>query len=388
MPRFVCVLALVLAVIVSPSYAGQAFHDGDFGSWSFGGGALSSVVREPTGGNPGSRLRVEAGALGPSGGGVTALKHDYVTTEPLNGATFTLLIDVLAGSGNPHGITLLLEQYGTLYTSVGLGSSGQPGAFTTLSFSGTLNAGMFTRIHDGPGPLNPDFNSNVPTRFGFTSSSLGVQNVTYYDNIRLELSASPSPCAGFADVADTDDFCGAVSWIRNRLITLGCEAQEYCPGANVTRAQMALFMSRLGAALAPVVLYREIEFPNVTIASSAPGTPTCLTASYTVIGYPRVARVAGTISATASVGPAALQAYWQYSIDQGNSWTTMGPMPVQAGAGGAGDTASAGVRAPPMQLRPGNIYRFGMFVDGMGATPTFAPLKCQADVLIFDDSRP
>lgn len=384
-------LALALAIISMPSSAGQAFQDGDFVSWSFDsrwvggpGGGQAIIVREVSGGNPGVRLRVDVAFTGPSPTLVaTALKRDYVATQVLHGAAFSLSIDVLAGFGSEHSISLLVEQYGVLYMSGPLGATGVPGTFTTVSFPGTLQAAMFTRISD-TGPTQPDFSGNVPTRFGFTSAGFGAH---FYDNLRLELSVSPAPCAGFVDVADTDVFCGAVGWIRNRSITLGCTDDQYCPEANVTRAQMALFMSRLGAAIAPIVLYSEFEYPTLIVASGAPGTAICPVAPHTVGDAPRIARPSGTLSATATSSPSELQAYWMHSIDQG-SWTAMGQVAMHSRVSAIGETASLAVRAPSMQLLPGRTYEFRMVVDGLGATRTFAPFKCQADVLIFDASRP
>jgi hypothetical protein len=53
-------------------------------------------------------------------------------------------------------------------------------------------------------------------------------------------------CAGFVDVPDTDPFCTHITWMRNRAITLGCDATHYCPSEYVRRDQMAAFMYRLG----------------------------------------------------------------------------------------------------------------------------------------------
>lgn len=58
--------------------------------------------------------------------------------------------------------------------------------------------------------------------------------------------ARAAPCAGFVDVADTSGFCGNVTWMKNRAITLGCDATHYCPDQPVTRLQMAAFLYRLG----------------------------------------------------------------------------------------------------------------------------------------------
>ena len=68
-------------------------------------------------------------------------------------------------------------------------------------------------------------------------------------------SVHAAPCAGFDDVDDatgpTADFCEDVTWIRNRGVTLGCTATQYCPFQFVSRLQMAAFMHRLGESLFP-----------------------------------------------------------------------------------------------------------------------------------------
>ena len=70
-------------------------------------------------------------------------------------------------------------------------------------------------------------------------------------------SAVAAPCAGFSDVQDTDAFCTAVEWLRNRNVTLGCGTGVYCPASAVTRASMALFLNRLGTALTPRLEFVE-----------------------------------------------------------------------------------------------------------------------------------
>ena len=48
----------------------------------------------------------------------------------------------------------------------------------------------------------------------------------------LTLVATPTqaaPCAGFADIEDTDSFCPSVEWMKNRGITLGLTPTLYDP---------------------------------------------------------------------------------------------------------------------------------------------------------------
>lgn len=50
---------------------------------------------------------------------------------------------------------------------------------------------------------------------------------------------------GFDDVNDGDTHATGIGWMVENGITTGCDADSYCPGDFVTRAQMASFMHRL-----------------------------------------------------------------------------------------------------------------------------------------------
>ena len=63
----------------------------------------------------------------------------------------------------------------------------------------------------------------------------------------LPVSASAAPCDGFVDVSDGDIFCAAVTFLKNKGITLGCtDSSHFCPNDYVPRWQMALFLQRMG----------------------------------------------------------------------------------------------------------------------------------------------
>ncbi len=66
--------------------------------------------------------------------------------------------------------------------------------------------------------------------------------------ISVSAGAIAAPCAGFVDVDDSNaTYCSAVTYVKNKGITLGCtDASHYCPNADVTRLQMALFLQRTG----------------------------------------------------------------------------------------------------------------------------------------------
>src|SRR5688572_17913422 len=52
-------------------------------------------------------------------------------------------------------------------------------------------------------------------------------------------------CAPFIDVPAADPFCSNIQWMFNRVVTLGCTPNQYCPANAVRRDQMAAFMFRL-----------------------------------------------------------------------------------------------------------------------------------------------
>lgn len=50
---------------------------------------------------------------------------------------------------------------------------------------------------------------------------------------------------GFDDVNEGDTHAAGIQWLVDNGITTGCDADSFCPGEPVTRAQMATFMHRL-----------------------------------------------------------------------------------------------------------------------------------------------
>ena len=75
------------------------------------------------------------------------------------------------------------------------------------------------------------------------------------------LAAAPraeAQCAGFSDVPFTQPFCGHVTWLKNRQVTLGCtSATLYCPDSPVARLSMAAFVNRVAEVATPRVFSIE-----------------------------------------------------------------------------------------------------------------------------------
>ena len=154
-------------------------------------------------------------------------------------------------------------------------------------------------------------------------------------------AAQALPCAGFTDVEDTSPFCGNVTWLKNRGVTLGCAPGLYCPADFVSRLQMAAFMNRLGDSLFPltcaagqVMKWDGLQWACANDAiggGGGGGTVTSVLAGTGLQGSPNPITGAGSIN----LAPA-------YQLPQACS---NGQVPKSNGAGGwacGTDTAGAG----------------------------------------------
>ena len=163
-----------------------------FGSFGSGGGTASAVV-EPTGGNPNARLNITTVTTGSAGG--TAILAGASVATPLSGTGFTLQLDVLSGAGafgQGQGISLLVEQGGSVYIQ-SLGTTGFPlNAFTTQQYFGTFSPGSFALLSGG-GPANPTFDGVATMRVGFAASNSTSGTLTqYYDNFGVTFAEAPT----------------------------------------------------------------------------------------------------------------------------------------------------------------------------------------------------
>jgi len=193
----------------------------------------------------------------------------------------------------------------------------------------------------------------------------------------LALDAAPAvaaPCAGFTDVQDTDLFCTAVEWIRNRGVTIGCTSTSvYCPAASVTRASMALFLNRLGTALTPRLEYVETALgvvdPDVEAAL-------CATPQIASAAYPRQALVSVAFAGQ-STGDLGYATRPMVSTDNGTSWTalTAPASDIRESVSGAAwtNSAASGLYAIPAS----QTVRFALVVNRQSGGADFAQARCQ-----------
>ena len=187
--------------------------------------------------------------------------------------------------------------------------------------------------------------------------------------------ALAAPCAGFTDVQDTDFFCPSVEWLKNRGITLGCTASAYCPNDPVIRAQMALFMDRLGTALTPS--FAVIEGSGApTVVDLDVETFSCVSAVYTITDFPRTAVIRAHFSGLFA-GAAAYGMTMRYNTD-GNGATF--PNFVNGNfefAGATGATWGAASTSAVLPLAVGSTYRFAIRTIRYGAgTFDLADFRC------------
>jgi len=187
-----------------------------------------------------------------------------------------------------------------------------------------------------------------------------------------------APCAGFTDVEDTASFCPAVEWLKNRNITQGCTASQYCPASGVTRASMALFLNRLGTALSP-----RLSFVEASLGSVDPDQqPTvCASSDVAAVGYPRQALVSVSFGGQ-SAGDLGYAARPMVSTNSGASWTSLNAVTIRESVTGAAWTnaGATGIYAIPAN----QVVRFGLGVTRESGGSDFAQARCQVTASVVN----
>ncbi len=179
----------------------------------------------------------------------------------------------------------------------------------------------------------------------------------------------------FDDVPATATYHNATEWLANRGVTLGCATRLYCPNDFVTRAQMALFMNRLGVALTPELGGMGAQPGPLDIDASpiiCQGLDFMVPFSMrgTGIGYVTL-QVTGPGSMLASIDLV-------YSTNSGATWTSLDSMPNLMGSTGVPSGAVTyfeGSLIGSLNLDSGITYRVGMRITrvagALDATDSF-----------------
>jgi hypothetical protein len=169
----------------------------------------------------------------------------------------------------------------------------------------------------------------------------------------------------FSDVPAAASYHDAVDWLVNRGVTLGCVMGMYCPSDFVTRAQMALFMNRLGVALSPVFL----NATGLTGGLDPDLVPTVCPTIGHLANFAKHARVHAKLVETAA-GAHMLSVFPVVSTNGGASWTFMaGATHSRITATASGEVHTA-ISEGLMDLVPGTTYLFGVGVDRYIGTGT------------------
>ncbi len=187
-----------------------------------------------------------------------------------------------------------------------------------------------------------------------------------------------APCVGFTDVDSTASYCRNVEWLKNRAVTLGCTATTYCPTDSVTRAQMAIFMNRLGTALTTQRLVVDAA-PGAVVLPAGDPIRVCETATLPAAVYPRAGVLRAAVSGLGNANASAWAATPLLSLDGGTTWIPLEGATIRASsAAGAWSTASPVAGGP---LPTGTAMRFaiGLRRDDIAAATTgnLADSRCQ-----------
>ena len=192
-------------------------------------------------------------------------------------------------------------------------------------------------------------------------------------------------CGGFTDVLPTDIYCNSSEWLKNRGVTLGCTSSTvYCPTNNVTRAQMSLFMQRLGDALQPVVSVIQLQSGPLDL-DVLPRI--CQTSDVAPANYPRIALVNWSFAGQAT-GPLTARGYSLSSVNGGVTFPSLVDVNfMRATADQAGGWVNM-TGLSSYSIPAGQTVRFAVQLDRQaGSGPgNFSITRCHMQTSIFSQT--
>lgn len=110
---------------------------------------------------------------------------------------------------------------------------------------GTVSSGIGGCLNFGTGPMDIEIN-NVLSGYMLQVCSESQSNETKFRGVTIiyKLQQGPAPVtATFGDVPPTHPFFRAIEAMAAAGVTSGCGGNNYCPEQNLTRAEMAKFLS-------------------------------------------------------------------------------------------------------------------------------------------------
>ncbi len=231
-------------------------------------------------------------------------------------------------------------------------------ATSTFSTTGTLPSGVTFTTPSLSG--TPAAGTQGTYTLTVTASNGTLPNAV--QTFKLIVTAS---CGGFSDVTGTDIFCNSAEWLRNRGVTLGCTPTAFCPADTVTRAQMALFMQRLGDVIAPT--WYSDGVVNTGVITIDGGASVCATPDFPAVNYPRTAMVTWSFAGLAGA-PLTARVWSRTSIDGGTTFTGNEANFMRVTSQGFGwASSSATVK---VAIAAGSAPRFALRLDREAGTTT------------------
>ncbi len=328
---------------------------------------------------------------------VTDATHLSVTVSTVGASVGTKVIRVT----NPDGQAA--QDGGTLFTVTGTAA---PTITSPNSLICTVGIACNFTFTAAAGPVAATFGvtGTLPAGVSFATPSLsGTPGAGTQGTYTLTVTASNgtlpnavqtftlyvvAACGGFTDVPGAAGYCNAVDWLINRGVTLGClpGPNTYCPNDPVTRAQMALFMQRLGDVISPLSYSDNVQATGALTVDNRPAfctTPDFPGATPANTNYPRVALLTWSFEGNAS-DPLTARVWSQTSFDSGGTFANneVNLKRVQAQAQGwVGTTATVKVAIPA-----GAAPRFRLRIDreaGTVTTGNFISSRCNIAVMFM-----
>ncbi|HVF63116.1 MAG TPA: PQQ-dependent sugar dehydrogenase [Casimicrobiaceae bacterium] len=231
------------------------------------------------------------------------------------------------------------------------------------------------------GTLPPGVGYNAATRtFSGTATVAGIG--TYTQSLVASNGIAPNAaqtltivvaasCGGFVDVPVSDPACTSVEWLRNRGVTIGCSATQYCPNDPVIRSSMALFLRRFAEAIGPVVNHHEA---TLTAPSIDTQPVVCSTAESVAVPYPR--RIQGYFAASIDAsGPLTVGVTLVASRNAGATWEPISQTRMRAQTSGAQWRSVSGQGV--LLMNAGDAVRFGLLLNRDAGSAAVTTLRCQ-----------
>jgi hypothetical protein len=193
-------------------------------------------------------------------------------------------------------------------------------------------------------------------------------------------AAAQQQCSPFEDVVGPQGICPAVTWLKNRAITLGCDATHYCPNQQVPRLQMAAFMNRLGDIMTPAVLSSEEAGGALVLLNE---NIVCKTSTVPTKSYRRHSYAQGSLSFEVTGTQELVAAV--VSSTNGTTWSLLGSVARANVTNGARHHVQSLTPAEPLDADT-LPRQFGLLVQrtGGGGLNNISTWACHLQVITFN----